>query len=68
MSEKVASLDEAIVLSKRLSPSDQLRLIGILSERLRDELVQDIAPIDMLSLAGLGAEIWKDLDTATYLR
>jgi hypothetical protein len=67
MTEKIASLDEAIVLSERLSPSDQLRLIGILSERLRDELEQGIEPVDMLSLAGLGAEIWKDLDVATYL-
>jgi len=67
MTEKISSLDEAIVLSERLSPSDQLRLIGILSERLRDELEQGIEPVDMLSLAGLGAEIWKDLDVATYL-
>jgi hypothetical protein len=67
MSERIATLDEAIVISERLSPSDRLRLIGILSERLRSELEQGIEPIDMLSLAGLGAEIWKDLDIRTYL-
>jgi hypothetical protein len=50
-----------------LSHSDQLWLIGILSKRLRSELEQDIEPVDMLSLAGLGAEIWKDLDITTYL-
>ena len=67
MTEQIASLDEAIVVSERLSPSDQLRLIGILSERLRDDLEQGTEPIDMLSLTGLGAEIWKDLDVAIYL-
>ena len=67
MTEQIASLDEAIVASERLSPSDQLRLIGFLSERLRGELEQGTEPIDMLSLAGLGAEIWKGLDVPTYL-
>lgn len=67
MTEQITTLDEAVVASESLSPSDQLRLIGILSERLRSELEQGIEPIDMLSLAGLGAEIWKDLDIPTYL-
>jgi hypothetical protein len=67
MTERTATLDEAIVVSERLSPSDRLRLIGVLSERLRSELEQGIEPIDMLSTAGLGAEIWEGLDIATYL-
>jgi hypothetical protein len=67
MTERTATLDEAIVVSEKLSPSDRLRLIGILSERLRSELEQGIEPVDMLSLAGLGAEIWKGLDVPTYL-
>jgi hypothetical protein len=67
MTEQIATLDEAILASERLSPSDRLRLIGILSDRLRSELEQGIEPIDMLSLTGLGAEIWKDLDVTTYL-
>jgi hypothetical protein len=67
MTEQITTLDEAVGVSERLSPSDQLRLIGILSERLRSELEQGTEPIDMLSLAGLGAEIWKGLDIPTYL-
>ncbi len=67
MTERIATLDEAIVASERLSPSDRLRLIAILSDRLRSELEQGIEPIDMLSLTGLGAEISKDLDITTYL-
>ena len=67
MTERMATLDEAIGISERLSSSDRLRLIGILSDRLRSELEQGTEPVDMLSLAGLGAEIWKDLDIPTYL-
>ena len=68
MTERTATLDEAIAVSGKLSPSDRLRLIGILSERLRSELEGANEPIDMLSLSGLGAEIWKDLDITTYLQ
>ena len=68
MTERTATLDEAIAVSGKLSPSDRLRLIGILSERLRSELEGANEPIDMLSLSGLGAEIWKDLDVTTYLQ
>ena len=67
MTERLTTLDEAIVVGERLSPSDRLRLIGILSERLPSELEQGIEPIDLLSLAGLGAGIWKDLDITTYV-
>lgn len=67
MTERTATLDEAIVVSEKLSPSDRLRLIGILSERLRSELELGVEPIDMLSLTGLGAEIWQDLDIVAYL-
>ena len=67
MTKQTETLDEAIVVSEKLSPSDQLRLIGILSDRLRGQLEQGVEPVDMLSLAGLGAEIWEDLDIATYL-
>ena len=67
MTERIATLDEAIVVSERLSPSDRLRLIGILSDRLRDELEQGTEAIDMLSLTGLGADVWQDLDVSQYL-
>jgi hypothetical protein len=67
MGESIPTLDEAVVVSERLSLPDQLRLIGILSERLRSELEEGSESIDMLSLAGLGAEIWRDLDVTAYL-
>lgn len=67
MTQRIATLDEAIVVSERLSPSDRLRLIGILSDRLRDEMDQGTEAIDMLSLTGLGADVWQDLDVGQYL-
>ena len=35
MTERMATLDEAIGISERLSPSDRLRLIGVYSENKR---------------------------------
>lgn len=67
MNTQTATLDEAIVVSKKLPPLDRLHLIGILSDGLRSELKQDAEPVDMLSLAGLGAEIWQAIDVVQYL-
>ena len=67
MNTHTATLDEAIVVSEKLPPLDRLRLIGILSDGLRSELKQDAEPVDMLSLAGLGAEIWQTIDVIEYL-
>jgi hypothetical protein len=67
MTNQTVTLDEAIVVSEKLAPLDRLRLIGILSDGLRSELKQDAEPVDMLSLAGLGAEIWQTIDVTQYL-
>lgn len=67
MTTGTTTLDEALRVSEQLSSTDQLRLIGLLSERLRRELDRDSEPVDMLSLAGLGAEIWREIDIAAYL-
>jgi len=67
MTTGTTTLNEALRVSEQLSPIDQLQLIGLLSERLRRELDRDNEPVDMLSLAGLGAEIWREIDVAAYL-
>jgi hypothetical protein len=67
MASKTITLDEVLYASEQLSLADQLRLIGLLSERLRSEVNQDDGPVDMLSLAGLGAELWQAIDVAAYL-
>ena len=67
MARKMTTLDEVLSASERLSLTDQLSLISLLSERLRRELDQDNELVDMLSLAGLGAELWREVDITAYL-
>ena len=66
MASKI-TLDEVLSASERLSLSDQLSLIGLLSERVRREVDRDNEAVDMLSLAGLGAELWQEVDITAYL-
>ncbi len=61
------TIDCVLDMSKRLSLGDQLALISQLSERVRRELDRDGEPVDMLSLAGLGAELWQEIDVDAYL-
>ncbi len=67
MDEKTVALEEILSASEQLSTDDQLRLIGLLSERLRGKVERTDEPIDMLSLAGEGAEMWRELDASAYL-
>jgi len=63
----ILSLDDALHISDQLSLDDQLRLIRLLSERVRHNLDTAGEPVDMLSLAGLGAEIWRQIDVDAYV-
>ena len=67
MASQTVTLDAVLYASEQLSLADQLRLISLLSERLRSEMDRDDGPVDMLSLAGLGAELWQAIDVAAYL-
>jgi hypothetical protein len=67
METETATLDEALRLTERLPLTDLLRLISLLSERARHSLEQEGEPMDMLSLAGLGSEVWQEIDTDAYL-
>ena len=64
---ETAKLADVLRISEQLSPADQLRLIGLLSDRLRSEMAAHAEPIDMLSLTGVGAELWQEIDVAAYL-
>jgi hypothetical protein len=61
------TLNDVLGMTARLSVSDQLRLISQLSERLRSQVDQEDPPVDMLSLAGLGADLWRGIDVEAYL-
>ena len=67
MATEVVTLDQVLDISEQLKPSDQLRLISALSERLRQELGESAELVDMLSLAGVGADLWAQVDVAAYL-
>lgn len=67
MAESTATLEQVIDISEQLAPRDQLRLISLLSERLRSEIEKQTEPVDMLSLAGLGADLWAQIDVDAYL-
>jgi hypothetical protein len=67
MANETIALDQLLAASEQLSHSDQLRLIGLLSERLRRELMEGEEPVDILSLAGVGAELWQQVDVADYI-
>ena len=64
---KTTTLNEVLDASEKLSPVDQLRLISLLSERLCSAMAQGNERVDILSLAGLGAELWQEIDVAAYL-
>ena len=67
MATEVVTLDQVLDISEQLKSSDRLRLISALSERLRQELVESAELVDMLSLAGVGADLWAQTDVAAYL-
>jgi hypothetical protein len=67
MSSEMTMIDEVLYISQQLSLGNQLLLISLLSERARRELDRDGEPVDMLSLAGLGAELWQKVDVDAYL-
>jgi len=57
---------EAMRTVERLSLSDQLRLMSELLTRLQT-IAEVSDPIDLLELAGVGAEVWTQVDTDAYL-
>ena len=60
-------LERVLDLTAGLSAVDQLRLIERLIVQVRTQQERESAPIDMLSLAGMGAELWRQIDVDAYL-
>jgi hypothetical protein len=57
---------EALLTVEKLSWTDQLRLVSELLLRMQSRAVES-EPIDLLDLAGIGADIWADVDADTYI-
>ena len=66
MSTNSITWREVLATSENLSISDQLRLITELSLRVRQALIEN-EPVDLLTLAGVGKEVWDKVDTDAYL-
>ncbi len=67
MSGRTIAVDEVLRMTTQLPPDDKLRLISLLSEHVRGEIDREGEPVDMLSLAGLGAEVWQQIDVDEVL-
>jgi hypothetical protein len=57
---------EAMLTVEKLSLADQLYLVSEVLQRVRLTVVED-KPIDLLTLTGVGAEVWAKVDTDDYL-
>ena len=57
---------EAMMTVDQLSMADQLRLVSEILHRMRNTIVEN-EPVDLLTLAGVGAEVWAKVDSNTYL-
>jgi hypothetical protein len=66
MSTNPITWRDVLATSEKLPISDQLRLITELSLRVRQSLVES-EPTDLLTLAGVGKEVWDKVDTDVYL-
>jgi predicted nucleotidyltransferase len=66
MSSNPITWREVLDTSEKLPISDQLRLITELSLRVQRALVEN-EPVDLLTLDGVGKEVWDRVDTDAYL-
>ena len=67
MTIAINKLEQVLDLTAKLSEIDQLRLIERLIVQVRTQQERESAPVDMLSLVGMGAELWQQIDVDAYL-
>ena len=67
MMDAIVTVEQVLDQSELLSPPEQLRLIGLLVQRLRGQMQDTDEPIDILSTLGVGAEVWQKVDTDAYI-
>jgi len=67
VAHRTGGLGRVLRLMRELPLEDKLRLIGLLTEDLREEMEREGDPVDVLSLVGLGAEVWREVDVDEYV-
>lgn len=57
-----------ILQISKLPPEEQLRLVDVITANLRKTVGARTKARSILELEGLGAELWRDVDVAEYIR
>jgi hypothetical protein len=66
MSTETLTWQEALITVEKLPVADQLRLISELLLRIQN-LTAASERLDLLDLAGVGADVWRDIDSDKYI-
>lgn len=67
MAKRRENVTELLKLASQLPEQQQLELISRLSSRLLSKKVLEAKPKTWMEMAGLGEEIWKDIDAQEYV-
>jgi len=68
MNANIVTRREVLTLTEQWPIREQLQLITELSARVRTKIATpDQPPIDFLDLAGVGKEVWANIDTDDYI-
>ncbi|MBW2554983.1 MAG: hypothetical protein JRE20_12765 [Deltaproteobacteria bacterium] len=69
MAKRREDIKELLDLAGKLSEKEQLELISKLSYRLSSKrIVKSKKPKTWMKMAGLGKEMWKNIDAKEYVR
>lgn len=68
MAKQRKNLTELLKLASQLPAEKQLELISRLSSRLLSQRVTKAKPKTWMEMAGLGEEIWRDVDAQAYVK
>ena len=67
MTTAISELEQVLDLTAQLSAVDQLRLIELLVAQVRAQQENEATSVDILSLVGMGADLWQQIDVDAYL-
>ena len=67
MTTELQRWETALKAVESLSPTDQLKLIRELLLRLQGSVAPSEERVDLLSLSGVGAELWEQVDVQHYI-
>ena len=68
MAKRREDAKELLELAGKLPEKEQLELISKLSYRLSSKRVVKSKPKTWMKMAGLGKEMWKNIDAKEYIR